>query len=39
MNAYSKELPVASKPKWQILDVTTLKLLAVVLMVLDHILP
>lgn len=39
MNAYSKEMPVESKPKWQILDATTLKLLAVVLMVLDHILP
>ena len=37
MNAYSKEMPVASKPKWQILDATTLKFLAVVLMVLDHI--
>lgn len=37
MNANSKEMPVASKPKWQILDATTLKLLAVVLMVLDHI--
>ena len=37
MNANSKEMPVASKPKWQILDVTTLKFLAVVLMVLDHI--
>lgn len=37
MNANSKEMPVASKPKWQILDATTLKFLAVVLMVLDHI--
>lgn len=37
MNAYSKEMPVASKPKWQILDATTLKFLAVLLMVLDHI--
>ena len=37
MNANSKEMPVASKPKWQILDATTLKFLAVILMVLDHI--
>lgn len=37
MNENSKEMPVASKPKWQILDATTLKFLAVVLMVLDHI--
>lgn len=37
MNAYSKEMTVASKPKWQILDATTLKFLAVLLMVLDHI--
>lgn len=37
MNVNSKEMPVASKPKWQILDATTLKFLAVVLMVLDHI--
>lgn len=37
MNVNSKEMPVASKPKWQILDATTLKILAVVLMVLDHI--
>lgn len=37
MNANSKEMPVASKPNWQILDATTLKFLAVVLMVLDHI--
>lgn len=37
MNGYSKEMPVASKTKWQILDATTLKFLAVVLMVLDHI--
>ena len=37
MNANSREMPVASKPKWQILDATTLKFLAVLLMVLDHI--
>lgn len=37
MNANSKEMPVSSNPKWQILDATTLKFLAVVLMVLDHI--
>lgn len=37
MNANSKEMPVASNPKWQILDATTLKFLAVLLMVLDHI--
>ena len=37
MNANSKEMLVASKPKWQILDATTLKFLAVLLMVLDHI--
>ena len=37
MKGYSKEMPVAFKPKWQILDATTLKFLAVVLMVLDHI--
>ena len=37
MNATSGEMTVVSKPKWQILDATTLKFLAVVLMVLDHI--
>ena len=37
MNAILKEMPVASKPKWKILDATTLKFLAVILMVLDHI--
>ena len=37
MNVYSKEMPMASKSKWQILDATTLKILAVLLMVLDHI--
>lgn len=37
MNANSREMPVASKPQWQILDATTLKFMAVVLMVLDHI--
>ena len=37
MNAILKEMSVASKPKWKILDATTLKFLAVILMVLDHI--
>ena len=37
MNAILKEMPVASKSKWKILDATTLKFMAVVLMVLDHI--
>ena len=37
MNATSKEMIVVSKPKWQILDATMLKFLAVFLMVLDHI--
>ena len=37
MNEILKEMPVASKPKWKILDATTLKFLAVILMVLDHI--
>ena len=32
-----REMTVVSKPKWQILDATTLKFLAVILMVLDHI--